>query len=87
MRDKKLNNTKPGERAILYGLEIIFKIVGVVSIVSNVSKVRSVKYIKANFRKRKNRNKLRVSKKKFSVFHYYGCQNQLLAISVALPGL
>ena len=52
MREKKQNNTKPGERAILYGLEIIFKIVGVVSIVSNVSKSKSVKYIKANFKKR-----------------------------------
>ena len=46
MTEKKINKTKAGERAIRYGLEIVFKIVGVVSIVSNVSEVRSVKYIR-----------------------------------------
>ena len=25
--------------------------------------------------------------KKFDVLHYYGCQSELVAISVALPGL
>ena len=43
MQETKKQTNKQTLESAQYGLEIIFKIVGVVSIVSNVSKVSSVK--------------------------------------------